>query len=184
VEARRLAEHALEKNKKHPKAAVVLARLEGLAGNVKAAQKLLESARDKDASDPLLLKALGKIYYDASDFKKAAAAFEEGRKAEPFETEWLMQLARTYAQSGDKAKQIEVLIALVPTDADDLDRRERLARLLQEEGRSAEAETYARQALEINVHSAPARATLFAALKAQNKNAEAARLRKLLGKDG
>jgi Flp pilus assembly protein TadD len=184
VEARRLAEHALEKSNKHPKASVVLARLELQAGNVKAARKLLEGARNKDAPDPLVLKALGKIYYDASDFRKAAAAFEEGRKAEPFETEWLMQLARTYAQSGDKAKQIEVLKALVPTDADDLDRRERVARLLLEEGRSAEAETYARQALEIDVRSAGARTTLFAALKAQNKNDEAARLRKLLGKDG
>ncbi len=181
VEARALAEKALEKKAKHPTASVVLARLERLAGNVKAARKLLENARDKAEPDPRVLKALGKLYYDAKDLEKAAGVFEQGRKAQPFESEWLAQLARTYAQAGEKEKQIEVLIALVPTDADDFDRRERLARLLQEAGRHAEAEKYARQALEIDIRSAEARATLFAALKSQKKDAEAARLRKLLG---
>ena len=45
----------------------------------------------------------------------------------------------------------------MPTDADDLDHRKRLARLLLEKEQYAEAEKYARQALEIDVKDAEAR---------------------------
>ena len=45
---------------------------------------------------------------------------------------------------------------LVPHEADDLEQRKRLARLLLDTGRHAEAERYARQALEIDVLDADA----------------------------
>ena len=64
--------------------------------------------------------------------------------------EWLVELARIYAQTNDKAAQIAVLKELVPTDADDLDHRKRLAKMLLEGNMNADAETYARQALEID----------------------------------
>jgi tetratricopeptide (TPR) repeat protein len=182
--ARKLAEAALDKQKNHPRASYVLARLERLAGNVKEERRLLESALNRNDPDTLVLKALGKLYYDGSDFKKAAEVFELGRKVEPYQREWLLQLARTYAQLADNAKQVGVLKDLVPTDADDFDRRERLARLLLDAGQHAEAEKYARQALEIDVRSPEARKTLLAALRGQGKNAEAARLEKALTAKG
>ena len=131
-----------------------------------------------------MLKALGKIYYAASEFAKAAEMFELGRKAQPHEPDWLGQLVRVYAQSGEKAKQIAALKDLVPTDADDFERRERLARLLLGEKKYAEAERYARQALEIDVRSAGAREALVKALKGQGKDAEARRLDALLKSKG
>ncbi len=67
----------------------------------------------------------------------------------------------------------------MPTDADDLDRRRRLAGLLLEANKPAEAEVYARQALEIDIRDAEVRDTLLKALGAQKKDAEAERLKKL-----
>jgi len=111
-------------------------------------RSLLEGALNKDDPDPRIALALGKIYYDASEFDKAAEMFELGRKAEPFETTWLMQLARVYAQKDDKAKLIDVLKDLVPSDPDELEQRLRLARLLLEDGKAAEAEAYAEHLVE------------------------------------
>jgi tetratricopeptide (TPR) repeat protein len=180
VEARKLAEAALERKKGHPLASLVLARLEREAGNVKQERALLESALDPDNPDPRVLQALGKISYDAGELDKAAEVFERGRKAEPGEPEWLAQLARVYAQTGDKEKLVAVLKEYVPTDADDFDHRKRLARLLLEAGKYAEAERYAREALEIDVRDAEVRDLLQQALKGQKKDAEAERLRALL----
>jgi tetratricopeptide (TPR) repeat protein len=182
VEARKLAKEALEAKKNHPLASYVLARLARLAGDVKEERTLLEAALDKNDPEPKVLVALGKLYYDGMEFAKAAEIFELGRKVEPYENEWLLRLVRVYAQTGDKDKQIEALKDLVPTDADDLEHRKRLARLLSEAGRHAEAEKYARQALEIDVRDKEVRETLDKALRAQNKNDEADRMRKLLEK--
>jgi tetratricopeptide (TPR) repeat protein len=181
VEARRLAELVLERKKSHPKATYVMARLARAAGDLKQERSLLEGCVDRESPDPRVLRELGKIYYDAKEFDKAADIFELGRKAEPFDNNWLVELARVYAQSGNKEKQIAVLQDLVPTDADDLDARLRVARLLLDTGRHAEAEKYARQALEIDVLSEEGRDVLLKALQGQKKDEEAARVQKLLG---
>jgi cellulose synthase operon protein C len=179
VQARKLAEEVRERKKDHPKALYVLARLEHLAGNVNRERTLLEEALNKDDPEPLVLLALGKIYYDANEFDKAAQMFELGRKVEPFKPEWLKQLARVHAQKDDKAKLIAVLKDLVPTDADDLEQRLRLARLLLENGQAVEAEKYARQAMEIDVRGKEGQELLLKALEEQKKDAEADKLRRL-----
>ena len=184
VEARKAAETALDQKKDHPLASVVLARLERVAGNVKKERELLESAynANKDTTDARLLQALGKIYYDAEEFARAAELFEAGRKVEQLDSEWAQQLTRVYARSGDKDKLIAVLKELVPTDADQLDWRKRLARLLLDKDDFVEAEKYARQGMEIDVADAEVQETLQKALKGQKKDAEAERLAKLLAK--
>ncbi len=181
VAARELAETALEKKKGHPKASLVLARLERQAGNVKQERALLEAALDRDAPDPDVLQALAKLYYDASDFPKAAEVLEMGRKADPTDPTWLQELARVYAQTEEKDKLIPVLKELLPTDADDFEHRKRLANLLAAEKKWDEVEAYCRQALEIDVADAEVRATLDKALREQKKEAEAERLRKVFG---
>jgi tetratricopeptide (TPR) repeat protein len=182
VEARKLAEDILKKKANHPKASVVLARLEHTAGNIEKEKSLLEAALDKSAPEPLVLQALGKIYYDAMEFPKAAEVYELGRKADPDNPDWLQLLVRVYSQTGEKGKQIGVLKELVPTDADDFDRRARLVKLLMEAKQFAEAEKYARQAIEIDIRNADVREALLTALKEQGKDAEADKLRKLFEK--
>jgi tetratricopeptide (TPR) repeat protein len=180
AEAREQAKAALEKNEKQPIACYVLYRLESAAGNSKEALKYLETGLDKDNPERKVLMELGKIYYNSDRFDKAAEMFELGHKAEPYDSHLLTELARVYTRSGDKDKQIAVLIKLVPMDADDLDHRKRLAKLLEESGRHAEAERYARECLEINIRDKEAREILFKALEAQKKDAEAEKLRKML----
>jgi tetratricopeptide (TPR) repeat protein len=179
-QARKLAEKVLESKKGNAKALYVLSELAKLAGDEKEERARLESVEDK-ASEPRVLRALGKLYYDAEEFGKAAEMFELGRKAQPYENEWLKQLARVYAQSGDKKKLIAVLEELVPGDPDEFDERVRLSRLLLEENRPAEAERYARAALEIDVLSEDARDLLVKALEAQKKNDEVKRVQDILG---
>ncbi len=182
-EARQVAEEAIKIKNDQPKALYVLAMLAKRAEDAENEKKYLERALDRKSPEPLVLKALGKIYYDASDFLKAAETFEMGRKSDPYDREWLMELARVYSQMSDKPKQISVLKDLVPTDADDFDHRERLARLLLEAGEHAEAEKYARQALEIDITSKEARQTLYKALRGQKKDQELKRVQTLLGDD-
>ena len=87
---------------------------------------------------------------------------------------------KVYTQAGDKAKLIGVLKELVPTDADDFKSRLKLTQLLLDAKQPAEAERYAKEALEIDVRSAEAREALLKALKAQNKEAEADAIQQVL----
>jgi tetratricopeptide (TPR) repeat protein len=183
VQARKLAQAVLKDKKGHPKASYVMARLARLAGDEDEERTRLESIADKEA-EPRVLRALGKIYYEAKEFEKAAEVFELGRKAQPNDSEWLAELARVYSQTGDKKKLIGVLEEWVPGDADELEQRVRLAKLLLESDRAADAERYAREALEIDVLSDDARELLMKALEAQKKSDEAKRMRELLEKKG
>jgi tetratricopeptide (TPR) repeat protein len=180
AEARDLAKAARAKQENHPVACYVLAKLELAGGKPKEALELLESAVDKKSPERKVLMELGQLYYDAGEFGKAAKIYELGHEAEPYDSKWLDWLTKVYAQSGDKNKQIAALIKLVPTDADDLEHRKHLARLLEEAGRHAEAERFARECLEINIRDKEAREVLFKALEGQKKEAEAARLREIL----
>src|SRR5262249_49118644 len=144
-----------------PKALYVLGMLEKRADNPKKAMELLEKSLAKDDSDPDVARALGKMYYDAMEFDKAAKAFETGRKADPADRGGLEDLARVYARKNDRDKQIEILKEMVPLDADDLENRLRLAKMLNEAGKYADAEKYAREGLHIDVTNQEAREHLF-----------------------
>ncbi len=180
-EARKLAETVLAKKNTHPLASYVKARLLLDAGDEDQARTLLEAAVDPLLPEPKVLQMLGKLCYEARDFAKAAEMYELARKVEPYESKWLVELARVYAQTKDRSKLIEVLIKLVATDADDFDQRKRLAQLLLTEGRAAEAERYAHEALEIDISDAETIKVLEEALLKQNKTKEAERLQELLG---
>ena len=106
---------------------------------------------------------------------------ELGKKADPYDKGWLEELARTYASLNDRDKQIEVLKELVPLDADDFDRRVRLAKMLLEAGKPKDAERYARESLHIDVTKKEARELFYRSLREQKKDDELAKVKKLLG---
>ncbi len=168
-DARKLADGVLAQNKSHPLASYVKARLLMTAGDEDQARMILENAVDAKSPETKVLQVLGKLYYEAKDYAKSAQTFEIARKAEPLDSKWLVELARVYNQSGDRDSQINILRQLVPTDADDLDNRRRLAQLLVEAERYTEAERYAREALEIDVLDMTAQQALGDALLAQHK---------------
>lgn len=179
AEARKLAQAVLTKKAGHPRASLVLAKLAGLGGDKDEQKRLLEAAREKNP-DPRVLRELVKLYYDAMEWARAGEVAEQGRKAEPFDSFWAEQLQRVYAQSGNKQKLIGILKELVLADADELDRRKRLARLLDEAGDPAGAEQAARQVLEISVKDKDARDLLLKSLEKLNRKDDAERLRKIL----
>jgi tetratricopeptide (TPR) repeat protein len=172
-EARKLAEAALAKKPAHALASYVKARLLQSGGDDEQARTVLEAALANDLREPKVLQSLGRLYFESKNFAKAAEVFELGRKLEPADSKWLTELARTYAQTGDKERQIAILKELVLADSDDLDQRKQLTRMFLEAGRHAEAEVYARQALEIDVLDAEAERGLGEALMGQKKYAEA-----------
>src|SRR5262249_42229024 len=150
------------------------------AGDDEQARKLLEAALERTAPEPRIIQALGRLYYEVKDFAKAADIYELASQFEPLERRWLIELARVHAQTGDKSKRIDVLKQLVLTDADDLEQRKRLAQMLLDAGRHAEAERYAREALEIDVRDVEAQEVLHKAFLAQNKVKSAEQLRQVL----
>jgi cellulose synthase operon protein C len=177
-EAQRLADKAAAKQPNHPLAACVLARLLE-AGDRRKALAILDAALDPAAPDPKVLRLLGSLRFESKEYSAAARLFELGRKAEPHESSWLIELSKIYRATNDTEKLTGVLIDLAPTDADDLETRRLLAQLQTKAGRHAEAERYAREGLEIDVLDTACQKILEAALRAQNKIAEADELMKL-----
>jgi tetratricopeptide (TPR) repeat protein len=178
--ASELADQSLAKRKYQPVASFVKARLLLAGKQLAGAKKLLQEALDTKAPEPRVARLLGTLQFEAKNFAEAAEVFELGRKAEPYDNYWLIQLARCYQQNGNRDKLIEVLKQLAPLDADDLEARRKLAQLLTKAKRHAEAEVYARQALEIDVNDPDAQQLLQEALQAQGKEKELKELRKLL----
>ncbi|HEY3787813.1 MAG TPA: tetratricopeptide repeat protein, partial [Urbifossiella sp.] len=171
-EAKKLVEAALTREKGHPLASIVKARLLTRDKDEAGALKVLEEAARENPDEPRVLLALGKAYIERKELAKAAEAFEHGRKAAPADADWLTELARVYAVLKKDAELISVLKEMANHDADDLAVRVKLARLYVKD-RPAEAEYYARDALCIDVTNETARELLLEALRAQKKDAEA-----------
>jgi thioredoxin-like negative regulator of GroEL len=180
VDARKLVDGVLEKKKLHPLANYVRARLVLLGGDEAEARRLLEAALDPKDPEPKMVQLLGKLYFDNKQLDKAAEMFELGRKTQPAEPKWLTELIRVAAQSNDKNKQMDLMKELVKTDYDDFEQRKRLARMLLDNGKYADAEKIGREALEINILDAAVQDIVLKALEEQKKNGEAAKLRKVL----
>jgi Flp pilus assembly protein TadD len=179
-EARPIVERILQKAPKHGLALFVKAQLLFGSGEDEHAQQLLELASKIERPEPKVLRALGKQHFDAAKFELAEEVYLRGRQAEPAEPSWLEDLARVYKQTGDAAKRIAILEQLAPTDPDDLPMRRELAEQLAAAGRWADAERWAREALEIDVDDAASRTVLLKALEAGGKSGEAERVRKML----
>jgi len=177
ADAKRLAEAALAKEKGHPIASVVKARLLSRDKDEAGALKILEEAAKENPDDPRVLLALGKAYIEQKELAKAAEAHERGRKAAPLEGDWLTELARLYTSLKKDAELIAVLKEMAARDADDLAARIKLARILLKD-KPAESEHFAKDALFIDVQSEEARDLLLEALKAQKKDAEAEKIAK------
>jgi tetratricopeptide (TPR) repeat protein len=182
TEARKLADGVLARDPTQPLASYVKAELLLAGGDADGARKTLEAGRAGKPPEPKLFLRLGRLCFDAEQFAEAEKAFEQGRQLEPLDSNWLKELARVHNQSGQKPKLIAVLRELAPADADDLEVPRKLAGLLLDAGQPADAERYARQALEVDLLDGPSQDALLKALADQKKDAEAERLRKLLGK--
>jgi tetratricopeptide (TPR) repeat protein len=181
-EARKLVDPLLERKPVPALACYVKARLLLGEGKKDKALLLLESAVDEKTPELAVLRLLGKLQYEGKKFAEAAKTYELARKVEPYEKRWLLELKKSYQQAGNNAKLLDVLKEWVLADVDDLESCRQLAKLLLKAGQHAEAERFARRALEIDVLDTEAQGVLEEALTAQNKQDDLKTLRQLLGK--
>jgi tetratricopeptide (TPR) repeat protein len=176
AEARKLADAALAKEKGHPGAALVKARLLRRDKDAAGERAVLEEAAKENPENARVLAALARLYGEANDADRTIATLEALRKVGPPETDLLEVLARLYAAKSNTETLTEVLAAIAARQTDNLPVRLQLAKLHRDAGRHAEAEAWAREALLIDVMSEEARGTLLTALRAQKKDAEAAKI--------
>ena len=178
ADARKFADAVLEKKKGHPTASVVKARLLARAGDDEAGREILEIALKAQPDDLRLLATVGRYYIEAKEFDKAAEVLEKRRKLAPLDEDLLQQLSRLYIATKNDEKLIDVLKVIVAHDPDEFDARIKLAKASLSMKKFADAELYARDAIQIDVMNEDARAVYLEALKAAGKADEAAKLAK------
>ncbi len=183
AEARKLADKVLEEKKTHPLASVVKARLLEMVKEREMAIGLLEAAAKDNPDDTKVNAELARFYKESKELTKSAELYERCRTLDPLSSEYLTQLKTLYTELEKKDKLVDVLTEIAARDSDDLDARVELSKLLLEQKRPEEAETVARDALQISVLNEAARKVLIQALKDQKKNDEADKIAKRFEKE-
>jgi tetratricopeptide (TPR) repeat protein len=177
-EARKLAEAALAKQKGHPLATIVKARLLDTSGDEEGAIDVLKAALDVNPDDPKLLFVYGRVCQKAKEWDKAVVAYERGRTVAPLDTAWREHLSKIYTELNQPEKLLVLLREIVAEDPDEIVGRIKIAQTALEAKAYVEAETYARDAIMIDVNNEDARKVLLEALSAQGKDAEVEKLKK------
>jgi tetratricopeptide (TPR) repeat protein len=167
--AKKLLAAVREKDKTHPLAAVVQARLLRRAKDDAAALALLEEAVQAHPHDGRVLAELGKLYFDRQEYAQAATTFEQGRRFASGEADWLDWLTRVYERAQKPELLAEILAERVKAAPDDFALHIRLAKLYLNAAKYPEAERIARAALYIDLTNNEAKELLLAALAAQKK---------------
>jgi len=146
--------------------------------NVDEAKKMIDEVWEKKPGHPIAALLRSRFLTDDGDSEAAIAALELGLKDSPGDERLKAAAIRLYQKTNDNAKLAPYLEEIVGYDPDDLDSRLRLAKIRTEAGKHAEAEWFARDALFIDVLNEEARKLLLDALRAQGKEAEAAKIEK------
>lgn len=176
--AKKLADEVLAKEKGHPFASIVAARLLRRAKDDEGAKAVLREAAKENPDDGRVLLEYGKLRFELKEFDAAAALFEKGKKVAPGDADWLDLLARVYAAQNKPGDLAGVLAEQALATPDDLALHLRLARLYTNAGKHAEAERAARAALYTDLANAEAKELLLGALAAQKKDKEVEAVRK------
>ena len=176
-EARKLADAVLAREKGHPAASLVKARLLQRDKDAAGAKVVLEEAAKANPEDVRVLAALGRLQIELKELASAVATFEAIRVRGSVETDVLETLAQLHEAVKDTEKLAAVLAELAARLPDNLAVRLRLARLNSQGGaRPEEVEHWAREALFVDVTNEEARGLMLAALRQQKKEAEVERL--------
>lgn len=178
-DAKELVDKVLRKEPRNPAAAYVKALLLIDEGSADTAYSLLDSVAADDLKDTKPLKLLALLQYNGKKYPQAARTCERARKIDPHDPLWIKELMKIYLKTGDKEKLIEIFEEIARIDPDEMLPRKTLAKRNHDMGKHAEAERYARMALEIDVTDRECQRILVEALTALNRGAEAERLKKI-----
>jgi tetratricopeptide (TPR) repeat protein len=182
-EARELADAAVAKDPAHGLANYVRAQLLLDAGDVERAAEILESACAGDRPYARSLRALGVLHLDAGRLEEALAAFERGRKLEPGDPAWSDDIAKAARAAGEPERAARAQATALHFAPDDIDGRRELARAWVELEKFSEAESTAREAIDIDPSDRDVQDLLLAALRRQGKSGEADRWERLFARD-
>lgn len=180
-EARKLVEAVLARQKGHPLATIVKAKLLDVSGDEDGAIDLLKAALAVNPDDPKLLFVYGRVCQKAKQFDKAIEAYEKGRTAAPLDAAWRENLAKIYTESMNVEKMLALQKEIVAEDPDAIEGRIRIAQAALAAKNFAEAEKYALDAVRIDVNNEEARKAYLESLAAQGKDAEVEKLKKRIG---
>jgi tetratricopeptide (TPR) repeat protein len=181
-DARALADTVLRKDPNNPAAAYVKALLLIEEGKNDIAYNLLDDlAANADLKDTKPLKLLALLQYNAKKYPQAARTCERARTIDPHDTAFIKELMKIYTKMQDKEKIVGIFEEVAKIDPDDILPRKSLAKRNHDMGKNAEAERYARMALEIDVTDGECQRILVESLDALNRRDEADRLRKVFG---
>jgi tetratricopeptide (TPR) repeat protein len=178
LEARKLVDTVLEKEKGHPNASLVKSRLLLRDKDPRGALAVLEECVKANPEDVRVRVAFGKLCVELDDLAKATEAFESVRKLSTPDSEVLDILAKLYTANKNSEKLAGVLADLAARTPDNLAVRLQLAKLHRDANRHADTEQWAREALFVDVNNAEAKEMLLSALKAQKKDAEVEKIEK------
>ena len=107
AEARKLVDAVLEKEKGHPAASLVKARLLQRDKDATSARAVLEEAAKANPTDVRVLSALGRLQFELKELAAAAATFEAMRSRGGAEQDVLETLAQIYG-AAKEARQARV----------------------------------------------------------------------------
>jgi len=183
-DAKDLTDKVLRKDPHHPTAVYVKALLFVDEGEKQKARSLLDSINNDQLKDPKPLKLLAQIQLSNKEYPQAATTCERARKIDPHEPFWIISLAKIYAQTKEKTKLVDIYEEVARIDPDDFTSRKLLAQHYQGLGKHADAEKYARMALEVDVTDRACQDIYIEALNGQNRADEANRWKMIFAMGG
>lgn len=151
TQARELAEKSLAKEKNHPLALYILARMEMSIGKTDEAMKILEPAFDPDKPDPRVIDLLASMRIRRKEYPEAIRLYEIAHKGDPLSSKWVKGLAKVYLLTNDEEKLDATLKIVARMDADDVTVRKKLAELAAKRLDWGDAEKWARETTYIEV---------------------------------
>jgi tetratricopeptide (TPR) repeat protein len=183
-DAKELTDKVLRQEPRHPTAVYVKSLLFVDEGERDKAYSLLDTINNDEIKDTKPLKLLAQLQMNMKKYPQAATTCERGRKIDPHEQFWILQLAKIYVQTKEKEKLVDIFEEVARIDPDDFTSRKLLAQHYQGLNKNADAEKYARMALEVDVTDRVCQDIYIEALNAQNRQEEANRWKAIFAMGG
>lgn len=166
-QARESYQRALQYEPRSAEALLGLSRMDRLAGRTSQAEEHLKRADKLRPNDPLVAAGWGEHYAAMGNMSQAVAKYREAISLAPQEAVYKHQLAIALTNAGDLDGGYDVFASIVsPAEA-----HYNIGYLLQQQGKTSEAEQEFQQALALNPNLTPA-TTMLTKLQQQRGRSE------------
>lgn len=150
-EARSIARKVLASQPGQPEAALTIASLEVLSGDLKAATEVLKPALKEGTPDVSVMSLAGKLFLKQDQIAEALKVYRSGHESYPYQTEWLQGLSLIYQRQDDSKNLQAKLLKLVHLDPADAASLKLLMQLYLEQNDLEQALHWGQEALYVDV---------------------------------